>query len=74
MRTFEEILENPDSGRDRSHFAAGLRSVNYGRHVIFYARVAAADDEPVIIRIVHQRRNLPALTYYENINDSIKNS
>lgn len=73
MQTFEEILENPDSGRDRSHFAAGLRSVNYGRHVIFYARVATVDDEPVIIRIVHQRRSLTALTYYENIIDSIKN-
>ncbi len=67
-------MENPESRRDRSHFAAGFRSVNYGRHVISYALVAAADDEPVIIRIVYQRRNLPALTYYENISDSIKSS
>ena len=35
----------------------------------FYARVAAAENEPVIIRIVHQRRNLPKLTDYENTRD-----
>lgn len=67
VQAFERITENPDGGRDRSLFAAGLRSVNYGRHVIFFARIAAAGDEPVIIRIIHQRRNLPALVYYENI-------
>ena len=26
---------------------------------------AAADNEPVILRIVHQRRNMPALIYFE---------
>ncbi len=65
--TFVRIAADPDGGRDRSLFAAGLRSVDYKRHVIFYARIAAAGDEPVILRIVHQRRNMPALTYYEDI-------
>ena len=64
---FEGIAADPDGGRDRSLFAAGLRSVPYKRHVIFFARIAAAGDEPVILRIVHQRRNMPALTYYEDI-------
>lgn len=64
---FEGIAADPDDGRVRSLFAAGLRSVNYGRHVIFFARMAGAGDEPVIIRIVHQRRILPALAYYEDI-------
>ena len=67
VQAFEGIAQDPDGGRDRSLFAAGLRSVNHGRHVIFFARIAAADDEPVIIRIAHQRRNLPALVYYEGI-------
>ncbi len=67
VRTFDGITANPAGGRDRSLFAPGLRSVNYGRHVIFYARIAAADGEPVILRIVHGRRNLPALVYYEDI-------
>jgi len=67
VRAFERIEAEPDGGRDRSLFAAGLRSVNYRRHIIFFARIAAAGDEPVILRIVHQRRNMPALTYYEDI-------
>lgn len=67
VRTFEAIAADPNGGRDRSLFATGLRSVNYRRHVVFFARIAAADGEPVILRIVHQRRNMPALTYYEDI-------
>ena len=67
VRTFEGIAADPDGGRDRSLFAAGLRSVNYGRHVIFFARIAAAGDEPVVVRIVQQRRNMPALVYYEDL-------
>ena len=69
VHAFESIAANPDAGRDRSLFAAGLRSVNYRRHVIFFARIAAAGDEPVILRIVHQRRNLPALVYFERMED-----
>ena len=30
---------------------------------------AAAADEPVTLRIVHQRRNMPALLYFEDIDD-----
>lgn len=67
VRAFEGIVADPDGGRDRSLFAAGLRSVNYKRHVIFFARIDVADDEPVILRIVHQRRNMPALVYFEDI-------
>ena len=67
VRAFEAIAADPDGGRDRSLFAAGLRSLNYGRHVIFFARVDAAGGEPVILRIVHQRRNMPALVYYEDV-------
>ena len=67
VRTFEGIAADPDGGRDRSLFAAGLRSTSYRRHVVFFARIAAADDEPVILRIVHQRRNMQALVYYEDI-------
>ena len=67
VRAFEAIASDPDGGRDRSLFAAGLRSVNHGRHVIFFARVATAGNAPVILRIVHQRRHLPALVYYEDL-------
>ena len=67
VRTFEGIAADPDGGRDRSLFAAGLRSVNYGRHVVFFARIAAADNAPVILRIVHQCHYMPALVYYEDM-------
>ena len=67
VRTFEGIVANPGGGRDRSLFAPGLRSVDYRRHVVFFARIAAAGDEAVILRIVHQRRNMQALAYFEDI-------
>lgn len=67
VRAFEGITANPDGGRDRSLLAAGMRSVNYGRHVIFFARIARAGNDPVILRIVHQRRHLPALVYFEDL-------
>ena len=67
VTTFEAITADPEDGRDRSLFAPGLRSLNYRRHIIFFARIAAAGDEPVILRIVHQRRNMPALVYFEDI-------
>lgn len=62
---FEDIMADPDGGRDRSLFAEGLRSIDYEKHVIFFARISAADNAPVILRIVHQRRNMPALTYFD---------
>ena len=65
VRAFKDIMANPDGGCDRSLFAPGLRSVDYEKHVIFFARVSAAENAPVILRIVHQRRNMPALTYFE---------
>ena len=60
-------MTNPDRARDRSLFAAGLRSVNYGMHVIFFARIQAMGNDPVILRIVHQRRHMPALVYFEDL-------
>ena len=67
VRAFNEITLDPDRGRDRSLFAPGLRSVNHERHVIFFARIDATGGEPVIVRIVHQRRHMPALAYFEDI-------
>ncbi len=69
VRAFESIRANPDGGRDRGLFAPGMRSVNYRSHIIFFARIVAAGDNPVILRIVHQRRHLPALVYFEDLED-----
>lgn len=67
VRAFEAITAYPEGGRDRSLFAPGLRSLTYKRHVNFFARMAVADDEPVILRIVHERRNMPALVYSQDL-------
>ena len=64
---FERITENPMTGRSRDLFAPGLRSLGFERHLIFFAPIAAADSAPVILRIVHRRRYLPALVYYDDL-------
>lgn len=67
VRGFETIARNPGIGRDRSLFAPGMRSINCGKHVIFYQPLKAAKGAPVVLRIVHQRRYLPALVYYDDL-------
>lgn len=64
---FERIEQVPLSGRPRDLFLPGMRSLNYGKHIIFYAPIKAAGDAVVVLRILHQRRYLPALVYYEDI-------
>ncbi len=64
---FEAIIENPEKGRARDLFYPEMRSVNYEKHVVFYRRIKSNNDGTVILRIVHQKRNLPALIYYEEL-------
>ncbi|MGI3212642.1 type II toxin-antitoxin system RelE/ParE family toxin [Roseovarius tibetensis] len=40
--TFEMIKAHPMSGRRRDLFRKGIRSVKYGRHVVFFSPVEAA--------------------------------
>jgi len=67
VRAFERIAAHPDAGRDRSLFVSGMRSINCEKHVIFYKCLAVADDAPVILRIIHQKRHMPALIYYDDL-------
>lgn len=64
---FSRIADDPTVGRSRDLLRPGMRSVTCGKHVIFFAPVAAAGGAPVILRIVHERRNLPALAYYDHL-------
>jgi len=64
---FRRIDETPEQGRDRSLFVHGMRSIQCQRHLIFYKQVAAANDGIVVLRIVHQQRNLSALMYYDDL-------
>lgn len=67
IKIFEQITEDPSSGQDRSLFMPGMRSITYEKHFIFFAPIKAAGGAPVILRIVHQRRDLPALLYDKDL-------
>jgi toxin ParE1/3/4 len=71
VTAFERIAEKPELGKNRSLFVPGMRSVNCERHVIFYKRLDAAGNAPVVLRIVHQSQNMPALVYYDDL-DSVR--
>lgn len=65
---FRRIAAEPDCGRPRDLIAIGMRSLVYEQHLIFFAPVADFGGRPVILRILHQRRNLSALTYFDDLN------
>lgn len=67
LAALEKIEANPMTGRSRDLFHKGMRSVTYGRHIIFFSPVAAAGGQPVVLRILHQRQHLPALSYYDDL-------
>jgi toxin ParE1/3/4 len=54
----ELLTENPFSGRSRSDYGAGLRSIVFGRYVIFYR---VLDDCLEIVRVIHGARDIPRL-------------
>ena len=64
---FDRIAANPMIGQRRDLFRKGMRSLNYGRHIIFFSPVEAAGGAPVVLRILHQRRHLAALVYYDDL-------
>ena len=61
---FGRAVATPEAGRDRSAFVQDARSLRAGRHLVFYRTIGGST---VILRIVHQRRNMPALVYYEDL-------
>jgi len=67
VAALDTIEANPMSGRRRDLFRKGMRSMNCGRHIIFFSPVAAASGKPVVLRILHQRRHLPAMVYYDDL-------
>ena len=67
VAAFERIAAKPEIGKDRSLFASGMRSIDCEKHIIFYRQLKATGGKPVVLHIVHQSRNLPALIYYEHL-------
>lgn len=46
----ERIGATPMCGQDRTLFKAGMRSLSYERHLLFFEQI---DDVAVILRIIH---------------------
>jgi toxin ParE1/3/4 len=64
---FRRIAADPGCGRPRNMIGPGMRSLVYEKHLIFFAPVASFGGQPVILRILHQRRNLSAVTYLDDL-------
>ena len=64
---FERIAKDPQSGRQRDKLHMGLRSLNFEQHLIFFNPIRHAGGAVIIVRIVHQRRNLTALSFIDDV-------
>ena len=64
-QALERIAENPDCGQQRERIGAGVRSLPVGNHLIFFASVKGY-QEVVVLRIVHQSRNLAGLRFLDD--------
>ncbi len=65
----ETIAQNPNTGRPRDIIRTGLRSLSYESHLIFFRPVRHAGGAVVILRILHQRQNLAALQFMQDLED-----
>ena len=67
FKVFRELADFPALGRPRDEFGPGTRSLVTGQHVIIYR---ATDDEIIVARIVHVRRDLSRLMRQGGIGSS----
>jgi toxin ParE1/3/4 len=66
IETIERLDESPLMGRSRDVLAPGLRSVRYRGYAIFYL---LEDGRPVIVAVLHERRNHAALDFADRMSD-----
>ena len=64
---FERIATDPQSGRQRDAIHKGLRSLSFEQHVIFFNPIIHAGGAVVIVRVIHQRRNMAALSFTDDL-------
>ena len=64
---FERIAHDPQGGRQRDKLRPGLRSLTFEQHIIFFGPIRHAGGAVIILRIIHQRRNLAALTFIDDL-------
>lgn len=53
---FEQLVKNPEMGRNRNEIMPGLRSYPKASHVVFYRTL---HDHLRIVRILHSSRDIP---------------
>lgn len=53
---FEQLISNPELGRDRHEIRSDLRSIVKESHTVFYR---IKDDHIKIIRVLHGSRDMP---------------
>ena len=67
VAAFQRLTRDARCGRPRGALRIGMRSFDYQKHLIFFEPIAHAGGEVVILRIVHQRRDLAALSYHDDL-------
>jgi len=64
---FARIAEDPRVGRERDLLCKGLRSLTFEHHIIFFNPIRHADGAVIVVRIVHERRDLAAMSFTEGM-------
>ena len=62
-----QIAADPDCGRSRDLLGNRMRSLTCEQHLIFFAPIPSFKGQTVVLRILHQRRNLTAVTYLDDL-------
>jgi toxin ParE1/3/4 len=63
----ERIASDPGCGRPRDLIRDGMRSLPFRQHLIFFQSTRDPDGKVAILRIVHERRNIAALSYHDDL-------
>lgn len=64
IEAIERLAERPLMGRSRNTFFEGLRSIRHGGYVIFYV---IETGRPVVVAVIHERRNFAALEFADRM-------
>ena len=64
IEAVERLVATPEMGRPRDVLLPGLRSIRHRGYVIFYL---VEDTGPVVIAVLHERRNLAALDFADRM-------
>jgi toxin ParE1/3/4 len=65
-QALDRIAESPHCGQQRDRIGLGVRSLQVGKHLIFFASYVGY-QEVVILRIIHQSRNLAGLRFLDDL-------